>query len=135
MSTANNAADTANNEPFTISTDRASGMMMVTLRGHWNLDDAKRYRSELAEVMGRNHREIGGLRILFDASDMPLPSGEVAEAVVDAVKCESQDRFATVLGTTLAVMGARRRLSENDPGCTWNVFESAADARRWLLEG
>lgn len=119
--------------PYEISED-PNGVVRVTLRGYWSLDDLDRFHRALDDVVARHRARPSGsqpLRFLMDGREQQVQSRDVIEGLQrHAVHRAGEDvRVAVIVASMIRKLQADRV----SPAANRAVFFDEAEARAWLL--
>lgn len=120
-------------DKFEVSADTARGLLRITLRGLWNADDVRRYRSLLAR-MSEQLRAAGCPRgntiVLVDARAL----GPQSQDMVAHYKASmGGDDMAVRRLATIVTSALFRRQVERIAIANQRVFNDESGALAWLL--
>ncbi|MBV9841044.1 MAG: hypothetical protein JOY99_05845 [Sphingomonadaceae bacterium] len=120
---------------FNFELDETTRTLRVSLEGAWTTTIAEAFVTAHNSAADHCRREFGRLKMITDATRMPIPPQEVTAIINSGQKIKDGDRFAVVLETTLAKISARRHLQVMPGTVQWGVFISASAAETWLQAG
>jgi hypothetical protein len=97
------------------------------------VDDVIRYNEDVAKLVDVASKRFGRILLLVDSRTLSIQAPEVVQHFEkpDQLLRKPEDRYALVVGSTLAKLQARRVLGDDDRVCT---FLSIPDAEAWLLD-
>jgi hypothetical protein len=120
---------------FKFELDDPAQTLRVTLEGTWTPAVAQAFVTAHNSAAEHCRREYGRLKMITDATRMPIQPQEVTAVINSGQQLRDGDRFAVVLETTLAKISSRRHLQAVPPTIQWEVFISASAAETWIQAG
>jgi hypothetical protein len=125
------ATPSASTHPeHTIEEDRLEGVILITVKGFFDLPPLRAHFAECAAVVARWRVAGRQIRVLIDAVDLKPHSPQGQACVQDAIDriYLPGDKVAIVVGSSLVKMQMRRALSRD----ILNLFISKGAALTWL---
>ncbi|MBB4152290.1 hypothetical protein GGQ80_000166 [Sphingomonas jinjuensis] len=119
------------NPEHTIEEDRPTGVILITVKGFFDLATLRIHFAQCAAIVGCWRAADRPIRVLIDAVDLKPHSPEGQACVQEATSriYRSGDKVAIVVCSSLVKMQMRRALRQPD---ILNLFISKSAALVWL---
>jgi hypothetical protein len=127
------AGRTAEESFYSLHIDEDRATLRATMRGFWTVETAQFFMVEMHQHIAACRARFGGsLKQITDLATMPIQSQEVTAILSVSGHYKPGDRVATISGSALAKIAARRVYETYPDGVHRDTFLSPSAAETWL---